>query len=313
MSNSILFKNRNCVLNPPAFMNLRPGLRHHTAAPLHLSGKWPWGLQALVTTTPPSPRPRDHQHMQRWPPCSQLWVLQLALSSRSSWNLDSPEDLMHWALPPLSRPPWGKELPWESKTAYLAGTRAHSYQRAHHWELAEGCPFLVQFHGPALSLQAGRGPTQPPLHREHCCPGSPTGSGGWGGEHLAHLPSPDTCTGRSAGRHCKVCCTSNCRTGLHCAGSWTRPAPSGEIPWKSRNSCSNVLLLLKHSESTPRPPPRPSSSPGLQPPHLLGPVSSSYLTLSHKGSPLKWRPLGRGTSSRLPRWLSSRSPLFGPH
>lgn len=184
MSNSILFKNRNCALNPPAFTNLRPGLRHHTAAPSislesdpEVSRHW----------SPPHP-PAQGQAFAQGPPAhallttrSQLWVLQQALSSRSSRNLDVPEGLTHWALlgsalPPLSRPSWGKEFPWESKPACLAGTQAHSYQQTHHWELAEGCPFSVQFHGPALSLQARRGPTQPALHREHCCPALPLGA-----------------------------------------------------------------------------------------------------------------------------------------
>lgn len=53
MSNSILFNNRNYVLNPLAFTTSQAGPRHHTAAPPPPL-EWPWGLQALITTTPPA-------------------------------------------------------------------------------------------------------------------------------------------------------------------------------------------------------------------------------------------------------------------
>ena len=325
MSNSILFKNRNCALNPPAFTNLRPGLRHHTAAPSislesdpEVSRHW----------SPPHP-PAQGQAFAQGPPAHALLTTPFtALSPSAGSELqEQPKSWRAWG-PHALGPPW--LCPPSTLKAFLGQgvpLRVYACMPGRHTgtqlstdtslRTCWGLPLLGAVPRPS-SFTAGQArPHAAPAAPWALLPGSPTGSGGWHGEHLAHLPSPDTCTGQSAGRHCDICGMSNCQTGLHCAGSGTRSAPSSEIPWERHNSCSNVLLLL--CPSTPRAPqghprPRPSSRPGLQLPHLLGPASSSYLTLSSKGSPLRQCPLGRGTSSHLPRWLSSsRSPLFGPH
>lgn len=195
MSNSILFNNRNCVLNPLAFTNLRLGLRHHTAAPLHLSGKWPWGLQALVTTTPPSPRPglcpgttstcnADHpvHSFKSFNGLCAPGAAEILTRLRTSCaGPSSPLPSLHsQGLPGARSSP-------ESLSLHTWQAHGHTAINRHITENLLRAA-LVQFHGPALSLQAGRGPMQPPLRREHCFPGSPTGSGRLG--QRAPRPAP---------------------------------------------------------------------------------------------------------------------------